>query len=181
MNSDQKILRKINNRKEIRDIQRLLCLIILVGIALIAILVIDMRSRTNAIPLPATEKIQMVVEDEDQATTLTTQERDLVERVVAAESRGEIVEGQMAVAQVIKNRSELWKESITEVVLAKAQFAAPYPGEVSDQTKEAVSRVFDKGEIVFSEPVTHFFSGTDPYWASSKACRGMIGRHKFYG
>jgi spore germination cell wall hydrolase CwlJ-like protein len=177
MNSDQKILRKINNRKEIRDIQRLLCLIILVGIALIAILVIDMRCRSEARPLPDTEKVQMIVEDVEQATTLTTEERDLIERVVAAESRGEILEGQMAVAQVIKNRSELWGKSITEVVLAEAQFADPYQGEVSDLTKEAVSRVFDKGEIILKEPVTHFFSGEKPYWADNKL--SIIGNHFF--
>lgn len=106
---------------------------------------------------------------------------ELIARVVAAEARGESLEGQMAVAQVIKDRSDLWGKTPEEVVLAPAQFADPYGGEVPEVTWSAVEKVFIDGEKVFAEPVTHFYAYEicSPYWAETKICRGRIGGHEF--
>jgi len=111
--------------------------------------------------------------------TLAAEERELIQRVVAAESRGEDLQGQMAVAQTILDRSELWDMTVTEVLTAPDQYAKPYQGEISDETKLAVANVFDGGLRVFQEPVTHFYTGAEPYWASEKVNRGSIGRHTF--
>jgi hypothetical protein len=113
------------------------------------------------------------------AYELTQEERDLIERVVAAEARGETLKGQMAVANVIKDRAELWDMTPTEVVTAKGQFAKPFQGEISEDTKLAVEIIFDKGIRVFKEPVTHFASN-NPWWAEHKAIIGKIGVHTFY-
>lgn len=86
----------------------------------------------------------------------------------------------MAVAQVIKDRSDLWDMHPVDVVLAESQFARPYDGEISDEVKLAVANVFDGGVRVFQDPVTHFYSGPDPYWIDEKVNRGSIGCHKFY-
>jgi hypothetical protein len=110
---------------------------------------------------------------------LTTDERDLVCRVVAAEARGEDLQGQMAVAQVILDRAVLWDMPVTDVVLADGQFADPYRGEISDSIHLAVANVFEGGVRVFVEPVTHFYSGAEPYWADEKVNRGSIGCHRF--
>lgn len=113
---------------------------------------------------------------------LTDEERDLVERVVAAEARGESIEGQMAVAQTIMDRCTTRNQSITEVCTAPAQFAEPYGGEISEKTQDAVSFVFDKGEMVF-ELVTHFYAWEEielPYWTADKEFVGEIGGHRFY-
>lgn len=113
---------------------------------------------------------------------LTAEERDLVERVVAAEARGESIEGQMAVAQTIMDRCTTRNQSITEVCTAPAQFAEPYSGEISEKTQDAVSFVFDKGEKVF-RLVTHFYAWeeiTPPYWTAKKDYVGEIGGHRFY-
>ena len=106
---------------------------------------------------------------------------ELIARVVAAEARGETLEGQMAVAQVIKDRSDLWGKSPEEIVLAPAQFADPYGGEIPEITWSAVESVFLDGERVFSEPVTHFYAYElcSPYWAEVKVSRGKIGGHEF--
>lgn len=106
---------------------------------------------------------------------------ELIARVVAAEARGESLEGQMAVAQVIKDRSDLWGKSPEEIVLAPAQFADPYGGEIPETTWDAVESVFLDGERVFSEPVTHFYAYEicSPYWAEVKVSRGKIGGHEF--
>ena len=88
---------------------------------------------------------------------LTEDERDLVERVVAAEARGEKIETQMAVAQTILNRAETRGQTVTEVCTAAYQFAKPYQGEVSEKTQDAVRFVFDDGAKVFDK-VTHFYA-----------------------
>ena len=122
-----------------------------------------------------------VIEREEATTPLTAEERELVCRVVSAESRGEDLQGQMAVAQVILDRSQLWGMTVTEVVTAPNQFAMPYKGEMSDKTYLAVANVFDGNMRVFEEPTTHFYSGdNEPYWTSDKVNRGKIGNHRFY-
>ena len=86
---------------------------------------------------------------------LTDDERELVERVVAAEARGESIECQMAVAQTILDRAVSREQSITKVCTAPYQFADPYQGEVSEKTQDAVFLVFDNGAKDFDK-VTHF-------------------------
>ena len=123
------------------------------------------------------EKDQTV--NESSSLRLTPEERELVCRVVAAEARGEGLQGMMAVSQVIYDRAVLWEMTPAEVVTAPDQFAAPYQGELTDDIYLAVANVFDGGMRVIQEPVTHFYSGPEPYWASSKESRGSIGRHRF--
>lgn len=108
-------------------------------------------------------------------------ERELIERVVAAESRGEPFEGQIAVAQTIKDRSDLWGMTPAEVVSKPNQYAKPYCGEIPAEVADAVSLVFEQGYRAFEEPTTHFHADyVNPYWAESKASRGQIGNHRFY-
>lgn len=133
---------------------------------------------------PAGQQTQVVIEPEQTEEQpvgyyLEPEERELVCRVVAAEARGEGLQGMMAVSQVIYDRATLWNMTPTEVVTAPDQFAAPYQGELTDDIYLAVANVFDGGLRVIEEPVTHFYSGPEPYWASSKENRGSIGRHEF--
>lgn len=114
--------------------------------------------------------------------TLSAEERELVERVVAAEARGEKIEVQMAVAQTIMDRCTSRGQTVTEVCTAPYQFAEPYQGEVSEKTQDAVFLVFDSGEKVFDE-VTHFYAHKlidPPYWTESKEFKGEIGGVRFY-
>lgn len=112
---------------------------------------------------------------------LATEERELVERVVAAEARGESIECQMAVAQTIMDRAISRKQSITKVCTAPYQFAAPYQGEISEKTQDAVRFVFDDGAKVFDK-VTHFYATwiDPPYWTESKEFKGEINGVRFY-
>lgn len=126
------------------------------------------------------EKVPSRTSDKAVSTLLPDEERALIEKVVAAEARGESLEGMVAVAQTIKDRGDLWGMSYTEVVTAPCQFAAPYEGEISPEVAEAVSLVFDYGCRAYEEPVTHFFSGAAPYWVADKVCRGQIGGHQFW-
>ena len=114
--------------------------------------------------------------------TLSAEERELVERVVAAEARGEKIEVQMAVAQTIMDRCTSRGQTVTQVCTAPYQFAEPYQGKVSEKTQDAVFLVFDNGAKVFDN-VTHFYAHKlidPPYWTESKEFKGEIGGVRFY-
>lgn len=113
---------------------------------------------------------------------LTDEERELVERVVAAEARGEQIEVQMAVAQTIMDRCTSRGQTVTQVCTSPYQFAEPYQGEISEKTQDAVFLVFDAGAKVFDK-VTHFYAHKlidPPYWTESKEFKGEIGGVRFY-
>ena len=113
---------------------------------------------------------------------LTTEERELIERVVAAEARGEKIEVQMAVAQTIMDRCTSRGQTVAQVCTSPYQFAKPYQGEVSEKTQDAVRFVFDDGAKVFDK-VTHFYAHKlidPPYWTESKEFKGEIGGVRFY-
>jgi spore germination cell wall hydrolase CwlJ-like protein len=139
----------------------------------------DILDKLNEISVVVEPEDKFVLVPEPDPNALSDAERDLVERVVAAEARGESIEGQAAVAQVIRDRAYTWDMTITEVCLAKGQFAKPYQGEISIKTWIAVSKVFDGGVSVLEVPTTHFASN-NPYWAEGKVNRGSIGRHTFW-
>ena len=113
---------------------------------------------------------------------LIDEERELVERVVAAEARGESIECHMAVAQTILDRAVSREQSIIEVCTAPYQFADPYQGDISEKTQDAVFLVFDNGAKVFDN-VTHFYAShliDPPYWTESKEFKGEIDGVSFY-
>lgn len=112
--------------------------------------------------------------------SLTPQERDLVERVVMAESGGESYKGQMLVAQCILNACEIDgirpADVITKYVYAKSR---PEP---SDSVKRAVSAVFDKGEMVTDEPIVYFYAPALVRSEFHESQRFVLaeGNHKFF-
>ena len=65
---------------------------------------------------------------------------ELMERIVAAEARGEGVDAQEAVATVILNRWQdgSFGETLRDVMTADGQFADPYDGEIQLATHLAV-------------------------------------------
>jgi hypothetical protein len=88
--------------------------------------------------------------------SLTEAERDLIERVVMAESGGESYKGQMLVAQCILNACEI--DCIRPAKVVKKYAYAKARPEPSDSVKRAVSAVFDKGEQVTDEPIVYFYA-----------------------
>lgn len=115
-----------------------------------------------------------------QKIILSDAEREMIERVVAAEARGESFEGQAAVAEVIYNRCINRGQSVEQVIWADKQFAYPYGGEISQDTKEAVAAVFDY-ELLNLDGAEYFHADyVTPSWAEDfeEVCR--IGGHIFY-
>lgn len=119
-------------------------------------------------------------EPEPRYAEITAEERELLARVVYAESNTESLEGQIAVAQVVLNRvrSESFPDTVSEVIYQERQFStAPILGSVvpNEANYEAVDAAFET-EVVPYE-VLYFSRGAenDRVW-------GQIGAHVFcYG
>lgn len=134
------------------------------------------------------KKENVEVVEEKEKYPITSNERELITRMVAAESRGEPLEGQIAVAQVILDRWVSKGGSLNEIILAPKQFANPYSGSLDEypDCRLATHLVFDLGYRVFKEPTFFFFN---PQTAEPKQIEllrtysylGSIGNHEFRG
>lgn len=164
--------------------------------SLLTIILIFTALETPAEAEPMPEPIYINLEatkaEEDASLTalssghsleLTDEERDLVERIVAGEARGESLECQMACAQAIRDRCLEWDKPVTDICTAKWQFCKPYQGEISERTKDAVKFTFDYGIDTLKYPVTHFYAFElidSPDWTYEKELRGEIDSVRFY-
>lgn len=111
---------------------------------------------------------------------LSASERDVVERVVMAESGGESYEGQMLVAQCILNGAEKQGVQPSEAVEIY-QYAGARP-EPTQSVKDAVAAVFDRGETVVDEPVLYFYNPAivESEWHESQSFVIEVGGHRFF-
>ena len=143
---------------------------------------------------PALKPAEPTTESKDEeepegSLKLTPQERAWVERVIMAEARGEPWEGQVAVAQVIRDRVRHpgFPDSVIGVLLQCNQFAEPYESTISADVKEAVRYVFDFGSSIFPGTLLYFMnprkaSTKGAEWIrSSNVLKVVIGNHEFYG
>lgn len=124
-----------------------------------------------------------VLLEEVIAFEITEEERQIIERVVMAEARGESLEGQMAVAQTIRDRCIERGQNPIEVCTAPNQYAMVNM-EATERVKDAVVFVFDYGHSVFDEPTFYFYQSemiNEPEFLAEKTFRGQIGPHRFYG
>lgn len=117
---------------------------------------------------------------------LANQVPQIVEQVVAAESKGESLEGQMAVAQTIVETAEYYGLSYEEVATG-GKYTSPDPyDEVSDSVKEACHRVICLGERVTEEPIMWFYSTAGGFYSKWHETSPnleyviTIGAHKFF-
>lgn len=180
-------------RKELRIVGMLAVIAAIMGIFTL----LSAAASAEAEELPETEAVAEVMESQeiphdeaaaylekgDHVYPLTEEERELVERVVAAEARGESLEGMMGVAQTIRDRCITRDQSPEKVCLAPYQYASPYQGEIGDMVKDAVLFTFDIGDSALEYPTTHFYGQeliAPPDWTYSKTCRGTIGGATFY-
>lgn len=111
---------------------------------------------------------------------LSASERDVVERVVMAESGGESYEGQMLVAQCILNGAEKQGVQPSEAVeIYQYAGARPKP---TQSVKDAVAAVFDRGETVVDEPVLYFYNPAivESEWHESQIFVIEVGGHRFF-
>ncbi len=115
---------------------------------------------------------------------------DYVLRVVAAECRGEPLNGQMGVAQCIRETSKatgMTPEEVVKQVNANGtrQYTTPVSMDlVNDSVREACERVFINGESAVDEPIRYFYSirngGYSKWHENSLEYVITIGNHKFF-
>ena len=132
-------------------------------------------------PEPMPEVDVSEVESTTPRYALTVSERNLVERVVMAEAGGEGFDGQRLVAQCILNTAEAMDMRPDEVVTAPNQYAAPAE-HASEMVMDAVSAVFDDGDMVTDEPIRWFYNDKLVYseWHEGKRFVMYFGNHKFF-
>ena len=115
---------------------------------------------------------------------------EYVLRVVAAESRGEPYEGQLAVAQCIRETSERIMMTPEEVVKqvnpnGTRQYAQPVDiSVVTDSVRDACCDAFVHGISATDEPIRYFYSTASGFYSawheSSLEYVMTIGNHKFF-
>ena len=110
---------------------------------------------------------------------------DYVVGVVAAESRGEPYEGQVAVAQCILETSEKRMMTSEEVVKMKNRYASPCKSEdEKNLVIDACIDVFIHGEKALDEPIEYFYSTCGGFvsdWHEKNLeYVATIGNHKFF-
>ena len=115
---------------------------------------------------------------------------DYVVRVVAAESRGEPYEGQLAVAQCIAEtakRSLMNPEEVVKQVNSNGtrQYAQPIAeSEVTQSVRDACLDVFVYGLCATDEPIQYFYSTKNGFYSkwheNSLEFVTQIGNHKFF-
>ena len=153
---------------------------------------LETQAEAEPMPEPVYINLEATEAEEDASLTalssghsleLTDEERDLVERIVAGEARGESLECQLACAQAIRDRCLEWDKPVIDICTAKWQFCKPFQGEISDRTKDAVKFTFDYGIDTLEYPITHFYAFKlipAPDWTYAKELRGEIGDVRFY-
>ena len=115
---------------------------------------------------------------------------EYVMRVVAAESRGEPYEGQLAVAQCIRETSECTMMTPEEVVKqvnknGTRQYAQPVDiSVVTDSVRDACCDVFVHGISATDEPIRYFYSTVGGFYSAwhenSLEYVTTIGNHRFF-
>ena len=115
---------------------------------------------------------------------------EYVMRVVAAESRGEPYEGQLAVAQCIRETSECTMMTPEEVVKqvnpnGTRQYAQPVDiSVVTDSVRDACCDVFVHNISATDEPIRYFYSTVGGFYSAwhenSLEYITTIGNHRFF-
>ena len=123
-------------------------------------------------------------DDSNKADRVINYDYNYVLRVVAAECRGEPLNGIMAVAQVIRERADANGKTPEEIVKEKYQFAEPASmDKVNDNVREACERVLIKNESVTNKPIKYFYSTVGGFVSEThekKVYVMTIGNHKFF-
>ena len=118
---------------------------------------------------------------------LAEAERKTIQYIVAGEAKGEPMEGKMAVAQCILNG--MVKSNWTaEKVRIEYQYSGwddeleKSNSEAWVEVVEAVSRVFDDGELISDKPILYFYAPdiTSSSWHESLNHAITIEGHKFF-
>ncbi|GLO65107.1 cell wall hydrolase [Oceanobacillus kimchii] len=131
------------------------------------------------------EELEMIYIDEE-TVDMTNNERDLLERLVHAEAKGEPYEGKVAVAVVVLNRvdSNQFPDTVSEVIHQDKQFTPVSNGKINkpagDSSKEAVEEALHTDRSLVTESLYFYNPKTaTSRWLDDKVTTEVIGKHVF--
>ena len=131
--------------------------------------------------------LKMVEYSRPRFFNLTEAERKTIQYIVAGEAKGEPMEGKMAVAQCILH-GMVKSDWSAERVRIEYQYSG-WDDELENvnpeawaEVVEAVSCVFDDGELISDKPILYFYAPdiTSSSWHESLNHAVTIGGHKFF-
>ena len=110
---------------------------------------------------------------------------EYIARVVAAESRGEPFEGQIAVARCIWNSAEAKMTTLEEIVEIPNRYAKPVSADlVTESVRTACTYAFLGMELPTEENIEYFYSTKDGFYSEfheeNLEYVMTIGNHKFF-
>lgn len=107
---------------------------------------------------PAAEpaELEPAAEVDKPCYAITDAERSLIEQIVMAEAGNQGLHGQMLVAQCILTAC-LEDDIRPAEAIERYKYTKPHP-EPTDSVSEAVTAVFDAGELPSAEPIKYFYS-----------------------
>ncbi|WP_280768825.1 cell wall hydrolase [Salipaludibacillus daqingensis] len=123
--------------------------------------------------------------ESSKRVTLSSSERDLLERLVHAEARGQEYEGKVAVAEVVFNRvdSSDFPDSVYEVITQKRQFEPYTTGTIEnnpdDETVKAVEEALKGTDLVDGALFFWNPSIATSRWLEKKTVVTKIDNHEF--
>jgi spore germination cell wall hydrolase CwlJ-like protein len=151
-----------------------------------------LTGRSDAAPAAAPSSLDSLVDAHEDAVP-ASREQDCLANAVYFESRGEPVEGQLAVAQVVLNRaaSGRYPADLCEVITQKAQFSFIRHGRfpAADKASRAWRKAVAVAEIaqaklaasvVPSDCLWYHASYVSPQWGERLNRQAQIGMHIFY-
>jgi spore germination cell wall hydrolase CwlJ-like protein len=145
----------------------------------------------TAVAAPVQKSLDELV-GEREAAAAPDGEQDCLAKAVYFESRGEPIQGQLAVAQVVMNRaaSGRYPTSLCEVITQKAQFSFirngrfPTPDETSQAWRKAVAiAAIARDKLVSTLPSDVLWYHAEyvaPAWGKRLTRTAQIGLHIFY-
>ena len=143
-----------------------------------------MQSRTIS-PLPAPMGLKIKDGDQDYYSGISSNDFELLARIISAESRGEPYLGQVAVGAVVLNRIEhpSFPDTLSGVVYQKGAFSCLQDGQfyepIADSCYSAARDALNgldpsSGAIYYYNPKT-----STNKWIFSRKIITTIGKHRF--
>lgn len=127
-----------------------------------------------------TTTTEMVIESKPHFE-LSDYERKIVECIVMGEARGESYDGKKMVAHCILTACV--KDNLQPSQVRKVYKYSGWHENVSEEVKQAVSDIFDKGLFVVDDEPLYFYAPAlcNSKWHETQRYICTIGCHKFFG
>lgn len=137
------------------------------------------------LPLPKPVEVPVEVVEVKEEKNYSDEDLYWLSRIVSAEAKGESLDGQIAVANVVLNRSKATGKSIKEVIFTKGQFSPVANKTIHNEPIESAIDASVKaleGTKVIDDNVMYFYAPkftSRGNWIRKRKVHKQIGNHIF--